>query len=161
MAENSKNVLHGTKLTGLWPKKTFLSRSSKKLQIWHGTTQHPSPQTSVRHPLSLQRKWGSWIYEILKMWSLSEFVGSVLGDAIPSMQRGSHLTSMTILPSTRLAALKFCILSPDLTWYRLTCKITQSQTPTSYKVLSCLVFDYFDPSGQQGKIAKDMKLEVK
>ena len=38
MAENSKNVLHGTKLTGLWPKKTFLSQSSKKLQIWHGTT---------------------------------------------------------------------------------------------------------------------------
>ena len=38
MAENSKNVLHGTKLTGLWPKNTFLSRSSKKLQIWHGTT---------------------------------------------------------------------------------------------------------------------------
>ena len=63
--------------------------------------------------------------------SLSELVGSELGDAIQSTKGGNYLTSTTILPSTKLAALKFCILSPDLTWYRLTCKITQCQTPTS------------------------------
>ena len=31
-----------------------------------------------------------------------------------------NLTSTTILPSTRLEGLKVCILSPTLTWYRLT-----------------------------------------
>ena len=64
----------------------------------------------------------------LNLWP----VGSVLGDAIPSMKRGNHLTSMTILPSRRVAALKFCILSPNLIWYRLTWEITQCQTPTSF-----------------------------
>ena len=51
MAENSKNALHGTQLTGLRPKKTFLSRSSKKLQIWHGTTH--------MHKLAAQTKFKS------------------------------------------------------------------------------------------------------
>ena len=47
MAENSKNALHGTQLTGLRPKQTFLSRLSKKLQILHGTT-HGSTQEPFR-----------------------------------------------------------------------------------------------------------------
>ena len=38
VAKNGRNALHGTQLTGLRPKKTFLSRSSKNLQIWHGAT---------------------------------------------------------------------------------------------------------------------------
>ena len=50
MAENSKNVLHGSKLTGLWPKKTFLSQSSKKLQIWHGTTHLALVGIEIRGP---------------------------------------------------------------------------------------------------------------
>ena len=38
MAKIGQNALHGTQLTGSGPKKPFLKRSSKKLQIWHGTT---------------------------------------------------------------------------------------------------------------------------
>ena len=53
VAKNGRNALHGTQLTGLRPKKTFLSRSSKNLQFWHGATQNQKDLNEVELKLAI------------------------------------------------------------------------------------------------------------